>query len=839
MLGATPITAVLGSGADPRDHDAMRHYVRTACNAGLALLLVQPGSKAPADMRTPQKRNADDRAAREVAREAGRRDWERVRSASGLTLATTHAETVLRYLDRYTQAYSTWSNDDGGDPPLGPVITDPVAVNLAVEVGRSRLVVVDCDTAAQVAEFLAMANAPGDVAPTVTTPGKRDADGNWVHSDGGHFYFTVPDGVELPTELGSMNLGETGFAVLWNNRYVLIPPSTREEGAYELTGRDYPLPAWLSDEIHGRCYARRERVLERAQRAESGEGLGAAIEAWAPGVTWASILEPLEWVPVAGLSPCGCPLWTAPGEHASPRSATAHDAGCTAGLWSSDVNAPLHIWTDHPGEPFETWIASRGTSTITKFQALALTEYGGDMAAAVDGLGLGSDTGVQIEGVSLANLADTSPVANLRDDLSWDEPPRDLGTTTMAEIEQFSLHQLAGVPQQQDGEFPDVGSTDTDTGLYLPRNDGMPRIAPIAFWADSEPPEYVIEGMFEHGGLSALIGSPGAGKSTVALDMLCHIATGRRWQGRQVLKTRVLYLPGEGMAGAIQRILAWCEARDLDPAELDLEVGQPIIQLGATREAWAELRTYVAAREIGLIVFDTFARMATGIDENSAQEVGLAIKRFDQVRELTNCGVMVVHHTGKGANATVARGSSALNGAVDSEVLVVADAERIPHGDGWARPVRLRATKQKNTEYSDEWIELLMTSWDGRAKAPLMTGPNGSIDPMQGEILLARPVAEPLIETAVRIHAFVSRFTEQGVTRSEIMAGIEMDPFTRERRNAAQHWRLKVAEAVDRALRYGLIETLTGTPSGSRYVPGPGTVENARAMAADEVMIPE
>lgn len=864
MLGATPLTAILGSGVDPTDHDAMRAFVRTACQHGLALLLIQPGSKAPADMRTPQKRNADDRAAREVAREAGRPDWERVRSASGLALATTDATTVMRYLDRYTQMYSTFSNDDGSGNPCDPFITEPVAVNLAVEVGRSRLVIVDCDTAEQVAEFLAISGAPADLPPTVRTPGKQQPDGTWAHRDGGHYYFTLPEGVELPAEQGSYNLGETGFAVLWHNRYALIPPSTRAEGAYELAGRDYPAPEWIVTEITNRCTARRERMEQR--RAESGDNsLGEAIDTWAAAITWDAILEPLGWVPVSADASCGCPLWTAPGEHASPKSATAHDAGCTLGLWSSDVNAPLHIWTDHPGEPFEAWVAGHG-STVTKFQAVALAEYGGDMAATVDALGI-TPGQVVIEGVSLRNLADGDGLANLAQDTTanlrdyelpqWDEPaPAQSWICVCGEpeapnvvhrtdgpcyhfepeqpVERMSLRELAG--ETPDSEFPNVGASDPATGLYLPQHDGMPRIAPLSFWADAEPPEFIIEGLFEHGGLTALIGSPGAGKSSVALDMICHIATGRSWQGRQVLKTRVLYLPGEGLAGAVQRVLAWCEARGLPP-ELDLEIGQPIIQLGATREAWAELRAYVARREIGLIVFDTFARMATGIEENSATEVGLAIKRFDQVREMTNCGVMVVHHTGKGANATVARGSSALNGAVDSEVLVVAEDERIPLEDGWARPIRLKVTKQKNAEFDGEWMELLMTNWHDRA--PLITGPTGSIDPMQGEILLARPVAEPLIETAVRIRMFADRFTEQGVTRSDIMAGVAMDAFTREGRNAERNWRLKVAEAVDRALRYGLLETLSGTPSGARYIPGGSTVENARALAADEVMVPE
>ena len=809
MLGATPITSILGSGVDPTDHAAVRHFIRAACSAGMAVMLIQPGTKEPADMRTPRQRAAADRAAREAAHQAGRPDADRVRSASGLALATTNAETVLRYLDKYVEAYSTFSNDDGSGNPVEPFITEPVAVNLAVEVGGSRLVVVDCDTAEQVAEFLAISGAPPELAPTVRSPGKRNPDGTWSHSNGGHYYFTLPDDMELPTEQGSMKLGETGFAVLWHRRYVLIPPSVRPEGPYTLTGRDYPVPDWITHEITTRCAARRERAEHR--RSTEDTGLGQAIDTWAATITWESVLDPLGWVPANVDSSCGCPSWTAPGDHASPRSATAHDAGCTSGLWSSDVNAPLHIWTDHPGEPFEAWVDTH-SPTITKFQAVALVEFDGNMAAAVDAFGLApGPLGVDIEGVSLSNLADRGATANLR------------------EVEQLSLAQLADDP------FPDVGASDPDTGLYLPQNEGMPRIAPLSFWVDAEPPQFVIDGLFEHGGLSALIGSPGAGKSSVALDMLCHIATGRSWQGRRVLKTRVLYLPGEGLAGAVQRILAWCEVRDLPP-NIDLEIGQPIIQLGASREAWAELRAYVARREIGLIAFDTFARMATGVDENSATEVGLAIKRFDQVREMTNAGVMVVHHTGKGPNATTARGSSALNGAVDSEVLVVADAERVPHGEGWARPIHMRVTKQKNAEYTDEWIDLMMTNWQD--KAPLITGPNGNIDPMQGEILLARPVPEPLIETAVRIRGFVDRFTEQGATRGEIMVGVEMDAHTRESRNSERQWKIKVAEAVDRALRYGLIETLTGTPSGARYIPGPTGVEAARVVAAGEVMIP-
>lgn len=813
----------------------MRGFIRAAAAAGMALLFVQPGSKIPADMRTPQKRNSDDRAAREAAREAGRPDWERVRAPAGLALATTDQTTLLRYLDRYVETYATYANDDGSGNRVEPYIIEYPAVNLAVEVGRSNLVVVDCDTAEQVAEFLTMSGAPADLPPTVRSPGKRNPDGTWSHRDGGHFYFTVPVGDEkLPTELGAMTLGQTGFSVLWANRYVLIPPSTRAEGAYELVGRDYPVPDWLRTAASERGRVRRERAEARHTRTSEDGELTDRIDAWAQTVSWESVLSPLGWVPVSQSDSCGCPMWTGPGDHASPKSATAHDAGCALG-WDNDVNAPLHIWTDHPGEPFESWVRDNGgLQTLTKFQAVALTEFDGNQARAMDALGVGQPM-FEVEGLDVRAMSvdpDTDP-ANLSDVLEEMAVPPGAPTPP---LEQMSLAELAGTstatPVSDDDVFPSIGAVDADTGLYIPQNAGMPEVAPFGFWSDLPAPEFVIDGLVEHGGLSAVIGAPGVGKSSVVLDMACHIATGRTWQGRRVLKTRVLYLPGEGLAGAVQRIAVWGEARGVDVGT-DLLLGRSVIQLAASREAWAELRAFVAREEIGLIIFDTFARMATNVDENSATDVGKAIKRFDQVREMTNAGVMVVHHTGK-ATPDVARGSSALNGALDSELLVRA-GERVdlPNGDA-AKALHIRTTKQKNVEYDDEEIGLLMVNYERRA--PLITGPNGNIDPMQGEILLARPVAEPIVETAIRIQEYAQRFTEQGLTRADIANGVRPDPFTAGLAAPAAKWKMKVAEAVDRALRYGLLETLTGTPTGARYIPGPSTPAQARQQAGDEVM---
>ncbi|QBI96415.1 RepA-like helicase [Mycobacterium phage Donny] len=965
MLGSTPLQAVLGSGVDNRDHEAVRAFIRQAADIGLHLLFVYPDSKVPADMRTPAKRRADDKAAQEAAKDAGRRDWATVKSPAGLALATNEKTVLDRYLKAYVQQFSTWvevtpdgdhgqqvtwskKREDAGEI----VMAEPVAVNLAVEVGASGLVVIDCDTAGQVRRwFEANELDPDDDTlppPTVVTPGHRgegadpDDPSTWAHADGGHFYFTVPDRLwpVLPRNLGAMTWGgDDGFAVLWDRRYVLIPPSTRPEGAYELVGRDYELPDWLADKIIEAGTLRAERA-ERNAEAVNPE-LATAIDQWAEQTPWAAILEPLGWTPAPRADSCGCEVWTAPGVHASPKSATAHGAGCTAGRYT-EVNAPLHIWTDNPAEPFDQWVKDKGTSTISKLQAVALTSFGGKVGAAMDALDL-TPTGTEVDPDITPRQPDPDhgmtgdgdfemPTPELDDALSQNNPsltdeeraieagqeacthqwtpvpsyPGDracvhcgetqrfcscgvwvalYGDETVAEDDEGNLWHadddgghlvgsnaapeepasspVAAAPEPaaqpapdlsvdalpadfgkvaKDSPYPDEVE-ESDPDVFDSKHNGVPRIAPFSHWRDMPPPEFIIDGLIEHGGLSCIIGAPGMGKSSIALDMACHIATGKRWQGRKTLKTKVLYLPGEGLAGAVQRLRAWEAAHGI---ELDdnLLLGNGIILVQATNEAWGDIAAYIVRQEIGLVIFDTFARMSSGLEENSATDVGKAVRRFDKLKDHTNAGVCVVHHTSKGA-PEVARGSSALNGALDSELVVrearwaydqLLDANgRLP-----GKAIEVWTSKQKNIEQLEDAIPLMMLDLGvlepgTDIKAPVITGPNCAIDPMQGEVVLARPVPEPLVETAIRIREYVDRFPQQGVTRGELVMAIRPDNYAQSRNDVGPYWKQRIAEAVDKSLRYQLIETLTGTPSGSRYIPSVNDAAQARLLAAAEI----
>jgi DUF1680 family protein len=125
--------------------------------AELNILFIYPGSKMPADMRTTQQQTADDRKARDAARDAGQRGLGKVKSPAGLALATRDKDTLNKYLDRYVRVFSTWQNADGAEVGWSQkaedageiVMLKPVEVCLGIETGASGVVVVDCDTTAQ------------------------------------------------------------------------------------------------------------------------------------------------------------------------------------------------------------------------------------------------------------------------------------------------------------------------------------------------------------------------------------------------------------------------------------------------------------------------------------------------------------------------------------------------------------------------------------------------------------------------------------------------------------------------------------------------------------------
>ena len=350
----------------PTDHPAMREFVHTLAGLGLHLLFIDPGTKEPTDFRSPRerrKRYKERQGFPASMQSSGGSSGESAPKRGGVYLATTDTDTLNRYFTTYVRRYGRGC-----------------AINLAVAVGPSRIVVVDCDTPPQVAAFIE-SNPDADRTPTVSTPGKRDPEtGEWIHHDGGHWWYVVREGVNMPKSTHAVTLGDGDkagrYSVLCGQRYVLIPPSIRTEGPYKTTG---PVTL-LTDRLAGEVIERAQHRAQRDQRIRERVATGrlTAAQRWGNEITWDDILTGTGWVNTGDTySECGCDIWTAPGPHASERSAVAHEPGC--GRWTDSPDPPLYCFTDHDRDPFETIIDRTGRPTVTRLEAVAAIHYDSDI----------------------------------------------------------------------------------------------------------------------------------------------------------------------------------------------------------------------------------------------------------------------------------------------------------------------------------------------------------------------------------------------------------------------------------------------------------------------------
>lgn len=198
-------------------------------------------------------------------------------------------------------------------------------------------------------------------------------------------------------------------------------------------------------------------------------------------------------------------------------------------------------------------------------------------------------------------------------------------------------------------------------------------------------PTWLIEEMLPERGLSMLYGPSGHFKSFIALNIAAEVAAHGKC---------VFYVAGEGISRMARLDYpAWKtlhgEERDLPfymqedmPLYMDFDASDYI--------AFAEsIKAKAAGRPVGLIVLDTTNRAMLGLDENSAKDVAKFMRAVEVLKQGFNCNVMLIHHT-PDADASKARGSSAIYGALDTVLRVDADKE--------ARLVKLWVAKQKNAE---------------------------------------------------------------------------------------------------------------------------------------------
>lgn len=203
-------------------------------------------------------------------------------------------------------------------------------------------------------------------------------------------------------------------------------------------------------------------------------------------------------------------------------------------------------------------------------------------------------------------------------------------------------------------------------------------------------PSPLIAATIDRRTVAVLAGYWGTGKSFLALDWGASTATGRPWQGRVTESGHVLYVASEGAHGLDQRLRAWESAwqRTIDPQSFHV---LPVPVQFANEKQVRDLRSITRDLAPTLLIVDTVARCAVGLDENSAKDMGQFVDVLYRLRDDTADGtVLAVHHTGK--DRSTIRGSSAIEAGVDTVYQIEGDPSLL----------KLSRTKRKDGPTIDE-----------------------------------------------------------------------------------------------------------------------------------------
>jgi len=202
-----------------------------------------------------------------------------------------------------------------------------------------------------------------------------------------------------------------------------------------------------------------------------------------------------------------------------------------------------------------------------------------------------------------------------------------------------------------------------------PQEDYLAHIITGAAIAGVPPVEWLLKGRIPKRGLVALYAPPKSGKSVVATELAIAAALGETfWQVQFPQRMTVLYIAAERAEDIADRMKATLQRRGVPYPDNLHFYHRPAGPLQATNGKHLKALTQVVEHlKPHLVIFDTFARMTLGLEENSSGEMGEAIESFYAVLRAAGpqCSGLLVHHAGKD-KAKGLRGSTSMLGAVDA-----------------------------------------------------------------------------------------------------------------------------------------------------------------------------
>ena len=193
-------------------------------------------------------------------------------------------------------------------------------------------------------------------------------------------------------------------------------------------------------------------------------------------------------------------------------------------------------------------------------------------------------------------------------------------------------------------------------------------------------PEWIIDEMIQRNSTVLFYGPSGAGKSFITLEMAFALAAQDSTIFMPCARGVIIYVVAEGIAGFGVRIKAWEAARSHKlNGESNLWFYGDALQIAQPKELGKfinKVEEEFGHESVLMVIIDTVARSAVGLEENSAKDMGLFVDGMEKIRKAFDCTVLVVHHSTK-SQPDKERGSGTLYAAVDTAISVKTNGEQM------------------------------------------------------------------------------------------------------------------------------------------------------------------
>lgn len=183
----------------------------------------------------------------------------------------------------------------------------------------------------------------------------------------------------------------------------------------------------------------------------------------------------------------------------------------------------------------------------------------------------------------------------------------------------------------------------------------------------------LIDALLEQESKAMLYGPSGSGKSSMAIDLACHIALGHRWHGRYVQRGAVVYIAAEAYQSVVRRVSGFKIHHGVR-VPLPLITAPPAVLADDKLDELVDRALFEGWLPPVLVIIDTLAAAFPG--DEGAEHFTTVAASLDRIREAFHCAVLLVHHSGK-QHRLGARGHSSLFAAMDTVIHVGRRGDRV------------------------------------------------------------------------------------------------------------------------------------------------------------------